>query len=143
MFINLLVDFFEARAPFQRWKTFMSYKTLDVEHDPLEKRFNRTQDLVFAAGVFHSKISSQKVLGNARKLLRCGGRLLFMEPTRITPTYSVIYGTFSGGWTDNSHELDCLLQSISNSWDQLLSSSSFSGIEFFGHDYADGHQRIR
>ncbi|KAG6354546.1 hypothetical protein INS49_004563 [Diaporthe citri] len=73
--------FFEAaRAEFAEFKGRISFKTLDLERDAASQGFELgSYDMAIASNVFHATSDLSRTLGNARKLLRQGGRLLFQE----------------------------------------------------------------
>ncbi|KAF8861351.1 KR-domain-containing protein [Acephala macrosclerotiorum] len=53
-------------------------------------------DLVIASNVLHATSSLDVTVDNVRKLVKPGGRMVFIELTRLTAAINVIFGTLAG-----------------------------------------------
>jgi len=108
-------SFEEATAKFKNWESAIDWKTLDITKDPCRQGFEEgSYDLVVASDVFRATSSLSETMAHVRKLLKPGGRLVFVEPTRLTE--------FENGRVDSP-------QLSQDKWDTLLRGNSFNGIE--------------
>jgi acyl transferase domain-containing protein len=90
--------FFEtAKDRLGRWESIIDYRTLDISRDPVDQGYEaNSYDLVVASNVFHATKSIYETLTNVRKLLKPGGRLLFVEINNSTAGASRSLGTIFG-----------------------------------------------
>lgn len=101
-YTDISSGFFEtAKDRLDQWKSFIEYRTLDVSRDPVDQGYEaNSYDLVVASNVFHATRSISETLSNVRKLLKPGGRLMFVEINNSTGGASrslgTIFGTLSG-----------------------------------------------
>ncbi|KAI8296086.1 Prosolanapyrone synthase [Colletotrichum sp. SAR 10_98] len=116
----------------------VEFSILDMEQDPLEQGYeSAAYDLIIASQAVHTASSVTKALGNIRKLLRPGGKLMLVEATesRNSAWVGLIGGAQAGFWhavpdgrTDGPF--------LSNTeWDTALRASGFSGGEIVLDDY--------
>lgn len=116
----------------------VKFSILDMEQDPLEQGYeSAAYDLIIASQAVHTASSVTKALGNIRKLLRPGGKLVLVEATesRNSARVGLIGGAQAGFWhavpdgrTDGPF--------LSNAkWDTALRASGFSGGEVVLDDY--------
>jgi hypothetical protein len=69
-----------AQQKFAGYNSFIQYKSLDIEKDPVEQGFEpNSQDIVVAANVIHATRSLKESLTNVLKLLKPGGVLVLLE----------------------------------------------------------------
>ncbi|ENH75836.1 Lovastatin nonaketide synthase [Fusarium oxysporum f. sp. cubense race 1] len=95
--------FEEARSTFADWESYMDFKTLDVEGDPLAQGFQpESYDVIVASNVLHATKRMDATMEHVRKLLRPGGSLILVENS---PKGAVI-----------------------EQWDTILSRKGFGGI---------------
>ncbi len=72
---------------------------LDIERDPEAQGFAAGgYDLVVAANVLHATRDLAETLGNARRLLAPGGRLLLVEQTAPRRWLDLVFGLTEGWW---------------------------------------------
>jgi acyl transferase domain-containing protein/enoyl-CoA hydratase/carnithine racemase/acyl carrier protein/SAM-dependent methyltransferase len=78
---------------------FVSFRTLDVERDPVEQGVEpESQDVVLAANVLHATASVEQTLHHLGRLLRPGGLLLVNEVTRASDFLTCTFGLTAGWW---------------------------------------------
>ncbi|KAF2180125.1 hypothetical protein K469DRAFT_640404, partial [Zopfia rhizophila CBS 207.26] len=121
-----------ARAEFASCKG-VSFKTLDINQDPLQQGFEANFDLVIASQCLHATSDVNKALQNARSLLKTGGKMILLESTRTWIGHSLAYGTFPGWWPEDSEKDSPFLSS--EEWKQCLEGACFSGIDIELDDY--------
>lgn len=99
-FTDVSSGFFEnARESFQKWGSYMKFKTLDIEKDFVGQGFSRgTYDVILASNVLHIPRSIEDTLKSVRTLLKPGGRLLMIETIRVVPYYNALFGAIPGWW---------------------------------------------
>lgn len=124
--------FFEAaRAEFAEFKGRISFKTLDLERDVVSQGFEiGTYDMAIASNVFHATSDLGRTLGNARKLLRQGGRLLFQEG--VVPNsscFNVGFGCLEGWLLATEEWRQHGPLATEKQWDEVLRAAGFSGID--------------
>lgn len=122
-----------AMEQFASLKDCVSFKTFDVEIDPMEQGFIEGQyDVVIASQVLHATTSLEETVRHARRLLRPGGWLLIGEcdPNgRLRDSGSFIFGMLTGWWK-GIQDGRCLSPFISaEEWDLILRENGFGGIE--------------
>lgn len=130
--------FFEAaRAEFAEFKGRITFKTLDLERDIVSQGFEvGIYDMAIASNVFHATSDLGRTLGNAHKLLRQGGRLLFQEG--VVPSSSCLNVGFGclEGWllaTEEWRQHGPL--ATEEQWNEVLRAAGFSGIDASLWDY--------
>lgn len=129
--------FEKAKKKFSSAKKYMSFKTLNIELDPVSQGFVAgSYDLVVACNVLHATRDLGVTLQNTRKLLKPGGKLLLLEMTEPEVSRSCFaYGTLPGWWisTENYRQWSpCITEAR---WNELLSLNGFSGVETVFRDY--------
>lgn len=97
-FTDISAGFFEkAREHLNYLGDLVEYKTLNIEHDPGSQGFTlESYDLVIAANVLHATTRLDETMQNVRKLLKTGGRLLFVEGTALNCVSTLAFGTLPG-----------------------------------------------
>ena len=80
-FTDKTADLFqEAQGHLHDLEALMQFKVLDIQHNPLEQGFaGESFDLIIATSLFPAEHYLDKALGNIRKLLKRGGRLIFSK----------------------------------------------------------------
>lgn len=93
--------FFErAKERFDRWGDLISYRQLDISHDPVAQGFApHSYDLIIASEVLHATPHIETTLQNVRTLLKSAGKLLMIETVLLTLYNSISYGTLPGNLT--------------------------------------------
>ncbi|KAJ5793502.1 hypothetical protein N7457_000101 [Penicillium paradoxum] len=142
VFTDLSPGFFNtAKTTLKKWESLLSFKVLNVEHDPVSQGFEEhTFDLVIAANVIHATTRLAKTLSNVHKLLKPGGVFGLVELTRLTPFYNLTFGPLSGWWAGvGEGRTESPLQSPEQ-WGELLKQTGFSGVDLAAYDLS-GPQR--
>lgn len=121
--------FEEARRTFANWESYMDFKTLDVEGDPLAQGFqSESYDVIVASNVLHATKRMDVTMENVRKLLRSGGRLILVENSPRGAVIGLIFGTLSGWWAHEDEFREDTALMYREQWDTILSRNGFSGI---------------
>ena len=110
VFTDISSGFFEnAQEKLKAWSTFVTYRKLNIEEDPISQDFEpEAFDLVIAANVLHATTRMTRTLSNVRKLLKPGGQLLLVEIT-TTRAQFFPFGTIPGWWAgESSCEFDAV-----------------------------------
>ena len=111
--------------------SFVKYKTLDIEKDPLAQGFDaHSYDIIIAANVLHATQDLHDTLDNVRSLLASDGSLLLIEGTRPLRFGDLIVGLTDGWWKFKDFELRPSHALISDQrWRALLAESGFNQVE--------------
>ena len=136
-FTDISPSFFDkAQDRFEAEKR-MNYRVLNIEEDPIAQGFAEAEyDILIATMVLHATKSLETTLQNARRLLKPGGKLIFMEMTvpNITRT-GFAFGLLSGWWLseeDYRQESPCITEV---EWNEVLRRNGFSGTELVFKDF--------
>lgn len=112
----------------------MTFKTLDIEKDPLNQGYvDGTYDVVVAFFVIHATSNLEQSLHHLRKLIRPGGFLVVgegQEGLDSVASSGFIFGTLPGWWLgagDNGRNLSPHISP--QEWDRLLRATGFSGTD--------------
>ncbi|KAF4632400.1 hypothetical protein G7Y89_g5719 [Cudoniella acicularis] len=135
--------FDQARTKLTQWESILSYQTLNISLDPTSQGFDEySYDVVIASNSLHVTEHIDEAIGNARKLLKPGGRLLLIESTKVADFVNVLCGGLSG-WYCGKHDgrQDSPLLS-KESWNDHLLKCGFNGVEFAADDCMGPGQRI-
>ena len=99
-FTDISPAFFEkSREKLGRWSDVVTFKKLDIEHDPIEQGYQTgSYDLIIAANVLHATSCVKRAMERARSLLKPGGSLILIELTAKTLADQLIFGTLPGWW---------------------------------------------
>ena len=97
-FTDISAGFFErANERLGTWGELITYRTLDIEKDPVDQGFEiGSFDLILASNVLHATANMNKTLKNARKLLKVGGRIIILESTTLALSQTILFGTIPG-----------------------------------------------
>jgi acyl transferase domain-containing protein len=88
----------KARQKFSK-HSFVQYRTLDIEQDPLSQGFEaRAYDLILATNVLHAAPVLVDTVRRVQQLLAPGGLLLAVEGVRKQRFADLIVGLMSGWW---------------------------------------------
>lgn len=127
LFTDLTAGFFaDAEERFNRYP-FVSYRKLDIEHDPLEQGFEpHAFDLVIASNVLHATRDLGESLRHVRALLASHGVLMLVEMTHRQRWLDLTFGLLEGWWRFSDHERrpdGCLISA--SQWSELLQAEGF------------------
>lgn len=130
-FTDISAGFFEAAAEkLASWKGMVNFATLDIDSDPATQSLTDKYDLIVASMVLHATKSLQKTLSHVRKLLKPGGKLLLIEATQDRLDVQLCFGTLPGWWLSEEPFRKDSPNVALNTWDDVLKSTGFSGVEF-------------
>lgn len=137
-FTDISSGFFEAaRDEFSRFQDRMSFKVLNVDHDPAGQGFEtNSYDLVVAAMVLHATADLTKTLKHLRTLLRPGGRLVLVEV--ISPDCSFVNvgcGILESWWVGEEPWRQLSPLATDERWDGLMRETGFSGTDVIMKDH--------
>ncbi|TLS21516.1 uncharacterized protein PpBr36_10268 [Pyricularia pennisetigena] len=110
----------------------MSFRTLDIERDPVEEQGFREQahDVVLASFVLHATADLESTLRNARRLLRPGGFLVLLEMTsNDTLRLGLTMGGLEGWWLGAESGRPWSPCVSSAEWHRLLMLTGFTGVQ--------------
>lgn len=128
-----------ARDKFKQFRSQMSFATLDIAQAFEEQGFKDAEyDVVLAAAVLHIAPDIQETLLRIRKSMKPGGKLIaqeFFEDSGWIIGYC--FGLLPGWWLGAEKGRPLSPNVTVKTWDALLRSSGFSGIDInleFGRD---------
>ncbi|KAL8650013.1 MAG: hypothetical protein Q9210_004076, partial [Variospora velana] len=131
-FTDVSPAFFEAaREKFGNGLERMSFKTLDIEKDPLAQGYEEgTYDLIIAANVLHATQDLSGALVNTRRLLKPGCPLVLFEVTEphVMQT-GFAFGLLKGWWLATQEDgrwSPCLSE---EAWNDAMSRTGFLGLD--------------
>ena len=103
-FTDISPAFFEkSREKLGRWSDVVTFKKLDIEHDPIKQGYQPgSYDLIIAANVLHATSCVERAMERAKSLLKPGGSLILIELTVKTLANQLIFGTLPGWWNGKS-----------------------------------------
>lgn len=130
-FTNVSGDFEDARAKFGLWADVLSFDKLDINSDPSTQGFDvGSYDVVVVNQVILNIKSISKSLDHIQSLLKPGGKMLLIEPTRDNIAKQLIRGFLSQRWQDGDRQK--AFQPLPNvsAWDQNLKTAGFGGVDF-------------
>ncbi|KJX95571.1 polyketide synthase like protein [Zymoseptoria brevis] len=115
------------------WGDRVSFKTCNVEVDPVEQGFVEAEyDVAIASQILHATTSLDETVRNVRRLLKPGGWLLIGELSpdgKVRDVGSFIFGTLSGWWNGVNEGRDLSPFASFSEWDEILQRNGFAGIE--------------
>ncbi|KAH8201465.1 hypothetical protein TruAng_004389 [Truncatella angustata] len=136
-FTDISAGFFDkAQAKLSQWSEHITYKKLDISHDPLTQGFKaESYDVVLASNVLHATSDIVSTLSNVRSLLKPGGKILLMEGVNRPPPSFLPYALLPGWWLfEDSYRTDGPLLT-KELWNSALLANGFSGLEGHVDDY--------
>ncbi|KAL9581646.1 MAG: hypothetical protein Q9212_003778, partial [Teloschistes hypoglaucus] len=137
VFTDLSSSFFAtAQGRFGTHKR-MSYRTLNIEQDPLDQGFDgEGYDVVIASMVLHATRSLVDTLKNVRKLLKPGGKLILVELVAPEKTWvGFVFGLLPGWWLSSEGYRNLSPCIVEQDWNDLLLQTGFSGVDVNFKDY--------
>ena len=145
MYTDISPSFFEeAKDRFQQHSNRMRYTVLDIEKDPLEQGFEPQQyDMILCGSVLHATAYTSTTLQNTRKLLKAGGKLIFLTPSNPdSPMVSFLFGLLPGWWLESEVTPKCGPLLLEADWHNTLLEYGFSGVETRLPDSTDQHHHV-
>jgi 3-oxoacyl-(acyl-carrier-protein) synthase/SAM-dependent methyltransferase/acyl carrier protein len=134
VFTDLSPSFFaSARQQFASY-SFLNFRTLDIERDPLTQGMAAEHfDLVVAANVLHATADLAAALDRVRRLLTPGGHLIVIEGTAPVGWLDLTFGLTSGWWKFSDRSLRPSHPLLSaDGWRKLLRNGGFEEAEVTG-----------
>ena len=117
-------SFEDVKERFSAWKHLLTCQSLDIEVDPLEQGFEaESYDVIIAVHALHGTKSTPDTLNHVHRLLKPGGRLIFIEMTRESLSSTIMFGTLPGRSVVQAPILS------EQEWHSALLQSGFSGLE--------------
>ena len=117
-------SFEDVGKRFSAWKHLIACRSLDIEVNPLEQGFEaESYDVIIAVHVLHGTRSPLNTLNHVHRLLKPGGRLIFIEMTRERLSSTILFGTLPGWCAGQSPTMS------EQEWHSALLQSGFSGLE--------------
>lgn len=142
VFTDISAAFFEKAKELLAEKSFVEFKTLDIENDPESQGFEpESFDLVIASNVIHATKDLRASLANIRKLLRKGGAIILNEATEKRAWIDLTFGMTEGWWRfedGNLRKAHPLLDR--EQWRGLLDKSGFENIFMLSPESEEGKQ---
>lgn len=84
----------------------LRYAVLDISKDPITQGLEAGEfDLVIASHVLHAIPNLRQTLGNIRRLIRPGGRLLLLETVEPQAWLDITFGLTPGWWNSADEDL--------------------------------------
>ncbi len=116
----------KARERFQEFP-FITYRTLDIEKNPLDQGFTaHSFDIIIAANALHATQSMRKTMGYVQQLLAPDGFIVLLEGTSPVPWIDVTFGFTEGWWLFADADLRPNYPLLTpNRWLQLLRETDF------------------
>ncbi|KAF9697145.1 hypothetical protein EKO04_005124 [Ascochyta lentis] len=136
LYTDISAGFFKTgEAALKKWNSLLTFKKLDIEHDPVQQGFEaHSFDLIITANCIHATRSLSSTLSNIHKLLKPGGVFGLVELTRLTPYFNIMFGPLEGWWAGvEEGRVESPLQSAEQ-WDEHLKKAGFSGIDMALYD---------
>ncbi|KAF2647846.1 hypothetical protein K491DRAFT_723083 [Lophiostoma macrostomum CBS 122681] len=130
-YTDVSAGFFEpAKEKFMQHAGKLSFKTLDIEKDPVEQGLEEASyDMLIASNCLHATRKLRETLQNCRRLLRPGGFLVLLEATQDHLPAQLIMGTLPG-WFLGVDDGRVWAPTISlGEWDVALKATGFSGVD--------------
>ena len=113
-------SFEDTKETLSAWKHLISCQVLDNDVDPLKQGYEgKSYDVIVAVHVLHATKSTPDTLNHIHKLLKPGGKLIFIETTRESLSNTILFGTLPSWCSPMSEE----------EWHSALLQSGFSGLE--------------
>ena len=106
----------------------MMYRTLDIGKDPSSQGFEPEFDLIIASQGLHEVGSSTECIQNVRRLLKIGGKLLFVALKEAYIGTGMILGTLNGYWKSVGDDGTASPRRDMGWRDAALSRNGFSGV---------------
>lgn len=130
-----------AATRLNRFGVDVRFRELDLERSAADQGFPAGHyDVVLAGNVLHATRDLDAVLGEVRRLLAPGGRLVLTEVTAVQPFHTVTFGLLDGWWRfgDEHRRLAGSPLLDPHMWRQRLEGSGFAGVTVLGRTATPG-----
>nr|QTE76000.1 ScyPKS [Scytalidium album] len=133
---NILSE--ELKQKLAPWKDLIAFKELDLNNDPIAQGYTvESYDVILAAHTLRTSKSLHTALGNARRLLKPGGKLVILDVTRERMAPSLVFGTLPNWWAAEEEDRQASPILSEDAWQTALLTSHFSGLELVVWDTPD------
>lgn len=135
---DISTGFFDkALKRFAKFQDRMTFKTFDLEKDPLTQGWQaRSYDVIFAGSVIHATRNLNNTIQNLQKLLKPGGKLIMHETTAEECfQISFGFGPLSGWWLSEEDYRPWGPIITVPEWDRVLKENGFSGNDMVIKDF--------
>ncbi|KAK4866744.1 hypothetical protein LT330_007907 [Penicillium expansum] len=106
---------------FSAWAPLVRYQPLDLAEDLSAQGFESgSYDIVITSLLSHETTNLSAAVGNARQLLKEGGKLIVIERVRETADTRLLFGLLSQHWNPPRSMAE---------WERTLCETGFSGID--------------
>lgn len=131
--------FDHSREKFQEFEDRMLFQTFDLNHDISDQGFEpESYDLVIAGSVIHATADIAFTLGNLRRLLKPGGRLINLEMVaKDSPALNIVFGTLPDWWVGKEKWRAHGPLLAECQWDEISRKTGFSGNDLVLRDFKD------
>ncbi|GIZ46187.1 hypothetical protein CKM354_000932400 [Cercospora kikuchii] len=126
--------FDSARRVLSDWQSYIDYKVLDIENDPVGQGFeSESYDVVVAVNVIHATKDIRQSLRHCHRMLKPGGHLVLGEITGAHDLGTFVFGILPGWWLaeDGRHNGPLLLP---KEWAEQLEETGFTRARAMVHD---------
>ncbi|KAL8719989.1 MAG: hypothetical protein Q9225_003081 [Loekoesia sp. 1 TL-2023] len=121
----------EVKERYQRFSECISYKTLSIDADPASQGFeSESFDVVICRLFLYPSSKVETIVRNMRQLLKPGGNLVLVEPTKPDCLWlSFVFGLLPGWWSDvQDNQISGPVLSGAD-WHVLLTKVGFSSMD--------------
>ncbi|KAF2240016.1 reducing type I polyketide synthase [Viridothelium virens] len=127
-----------AAEKFAQYGEKIKYFALDIEKDPAQQDVaDGTYDVIIAGSVLHATKNLKNTMHHVRKLLKPGGKIIFLEMVYYAMRASFAFGLLPEWWSSEEKERHLAPWVTTDAWDEALRDSGFSGIDLEIRDYVD------
>ncbi|KAI4101563.1 MAG: hypothetical protein L6R37_004889 [Teloschistes peruensis] len=142
-FTDITSGFFEAaREKTKPWASVMKFRKLNIEEEPADQGMEHEgYDVVIASLVLHATHSMDATVANVRKLVKPGGKLIFVEITHDLLRVPMVVGALSGWWMGQADGRQWSPNMSQERWHDTLVRQGFSGVDTAIHDFEDARDR--
>ncbi|KAL8645570.1 MAG: hypothetical protein Q9226_007241, partial [Calogaya cf. arnoldii] len=142
-FTDISTGFFEkARDKLKPWASVTKFHKLNIEEDPAHQGLeNEGYDVVIASIVLHATHSMDNTMANVRKLIKPGGKLVFVEITQDRLRVPMVVGALSGWWMGQADGRQWSPNMSQERWHDCLVRQGFSGVDTAMHDFEEPRDR--
>src|SRR5260370_9983897 len=112
--------------------SFIQYRTLDLESDPIEQGFAaHSFDVILASDVLHATRDLRLTLERVARLMGSGGELILLEWTRAPLGSILVFGLLNGWWLFSDEDVRGADPWVPpRVWQRLLERASFTKTTF-------------
>ncbi|KAL8983680.1 MAG: hypothetical protein Q9205_002158 [Flavoplaca limonia] len=142
-FTDINSEHFEkARDKLKPWASVTKFHKLNIEEEPASQGLeDEGYDVVIASNVLHATHSMDSTMAHVRKLIKPGGKLVFVETTHDLLRTSMVVGTLPEWWMGQADGRQWSPNMSQQRWHDTLVQQGFSGIDTAVHDSEEARDR--